>query len=70
MTVLLLIGAFVLAMLVAGAEAALVAANRLRLEVLARQGSRTARLAQALLDAPATPCRDNRDGAGRPRARP
>ncbi len=55
MTVLLLIGAFVLAMLVAGAEAALVAANRLRLEVLARQGSRTARLAQALLDAPATP---------------
>ncbi|SHL08888.1 hemolysin family protein [Rhodothermus profundi] len=55
MTVLLLTGAFVLAMLVAGAEAALVAANRLRLEVLARQGIRTARLAQALLAAPARP---------------
>ncbi len=55
MTVLLLLGAFVLAMLVAGAEAALVAANRLRLEVLARQGSRPARLARALLDAPALP---------------
>ncbi len=53
MSVLLLIGAFVLAMLMAGAEAALVAANRLRLEVLARQGDRTARLAQALLKTPA-----------------
>lgn len=57
MTALLLIGAFALAMLLAGAEAALGAANRLRLEVLARQGRRTARLAQALLETPAIPLR-------------
>ncbi len=44
--------AFMLAAIFAAAEAALTASNRLRLEVLARQGSRSAQLARTLLEHP------------------
>lgn len=53
MSLLWLIGALLLAAFFTATEAALTAANRLRLEVIARQGSRSAQIARALLERPA-----------------